>query len=45
MVKVNFEDKQLNDGNKSIESMICKDCGLKPVTCFVIRWTKRNPEM
>ena len=32
MVKVNFEDKQLNDGNELIESMICNDCGLKPVT-------------
>ena len=43
MVKVNLEDKQLNDGNESIESMICNDCGLKPVTYFVVRWTKRNP--
>ena len=43
MVKVNFEDKQLNDGNESIESTICNDCGLKPVTYFVVRWTKRNP--
>ena len=44
MVKVNFEDKQLNDGNESIESMICNYCGLKPVTYFVVRWTKRNPD-
>ena len=44
MVKVNFEDKQLNDGNESIESTICNDCGLKPVTYFVVRWTKRNPD-
>ena len=43
MVKVNFEDKQLNDGNESTESTICNDGGLKPVTYFVIRWTKRNP--
>ena len=43
MVKVNFENKQLNDGTESIESMICNDCGLKPVTHFVVRWTKRNP--
>ena len=45
MVKVNFEDKQLNDGNKSIESTICNDCGLKPVTYFVVRWTKKTPTM
>ena len=44
MVKVNFEDKQLNDENELIESTICNDCGLKPVTYFVVRWTKRNPE-
>ena len=44
MVKVNFEDKQLNDGNESIESMICNNCELKPVTYFVVRWTKRNPD-
>ena len=44
MVEVNFENKQLNDWNKSIESMICNDCGLKPVTYFVVRWTKRNPD-
>ena len=44
MVKVNFEDKQLNDGKESIESTICNDCGLKPVTYFVVRWTKRNPD-
>ena len=44
MVKVNFEDKQLNDWNKSIESTICNDYGLKPVTYFVVRWTKRNPD-
>ena len=42
MVKVNFEDKQLNDGNDSIEFTICNNCGLKPVTYFVVRWTKRN---
>ena len=44
MVKVNFEDKQLNDGNESIEPTICNDCGLKPVTYFLVRWTKRNPD-
>ena len=44
MVKVNFEDKQLNDGNESIESTICNDCGLKPVTYFVVRWTKRSSD-
>ena len=44
MVKVNFEDKQLNDGNESIESTICNDRGLKPVTYFAVRWTKRNPD-
>ena len=44
MVKVNFEDKQLNDWNESIESTICNNCGLKPVTYFVVRWTKRNPD-
>ena len=42
MVKVNFENKQLNDRNESIESMVCNDCGLKPVPYFVVRWTKRN---
>ena len=26
MVKVNFEDKQLNDGNESIECTMCNDC-------------------
>ena len=44
MVKVKFEDKQLNNGNESIESMICNDCGLKPVAYFLVRWTKRNPD-
>ena len=44
MVKVNFEDKQLNDGNELIESMICNNCGLKPVTYFAVRWTERNPD-
>ena len=44
MVKVNFENKQLNDRNKSIESTICNDCGLKPVTYFVVGWTKRNSD-
>ena len=44
MVKVNFEGKQWNDGNESIESTICNDWGLKPVTYFVVRWTKRNPD-
>ena len=43
MVNVNFEDKQLNDGNELIESTICNDCGLEPVTYFVVRWTKKNP--
>ena len=44
MVKVNFEDKQSNDWNKSIESTICNDCRLKRVTYFVVRLTKRNPD-
>ena len=44
MVKVNFEDEQLNDGNESIESTMCNDFGLKPVIYFVVRWTKRNPD-
>ena len=41
MVKVNFEDKQLNDENESIEkrykSKICNDCGLKPPTYFMVK--------
>ena len=45
MLKVNFENKQLNDGNESIESMTFNDCELKPVTYFVVRWTKRNPRL
>ena len=44
MVKVNFEDKQLNDENELIESTICNDCGLKPVIYLVVKWTKRNPD-
>ena len=40
MVKVNFEDKQLNDENESIEkqyeSKICNDCGWKPATYFIV---------
>ena len=44
MANINFEDKQLNDGNKSKESTICNDCVLKPVTYFVVRWTKRNSD-
>ena len=41
MVKVNFEDKQLNDENESIEmryrTTICNDCGLKPATYFIVK--------
>ena len=41
MVKVNFEDKQLNDENESIEkryeSTICNDCRLKPATYFIVK--------
>ena len=33
----------MNDRNELIESTICNNCGLKPVTYFVVRWTKRNP--
>ena len=43
MLKVNFENKQLNDGNKSIESITFYDFELKPVTYFVVRWTKTKP--
>ena len=48
MVKVNFEDKQLNDEKESIEkqdeSLICNDCGLKPTMYFIVKRSERYPD-
>ena len=48
MVKVNFEDKQSNDEDESIEkryeSTICNDYKKRPALYFIVRWSERHPD-
>ena len=48
MVKVNFEDKQLNDENELIEkryrTTTCNDCGSKSATYFIVKGLGCHPD-